>query len=1072
MEHASALAAMGCVLVVTCALWMGWAFSAHAADGPGAPVHLRCEYRVNPLGLDIAAPRLSWEVNDPRRGAVQSAYQVLVAETPADLDGGAGTCWDSGKIGSGQSIQVVYGGKPLEARRRYYWRVRTWDAAGTPSPYSETAWWEMALLSPEDWTARWITMAEEERAVEIEMGDWVWHPGQRGEKARALFRTVFEIDPGAEVARAKIRMTVDNAFTLYVNGKRIGHAEEWKSFADYDVTNVLRTGKNVIAVKATNSDGAAGVLFGMRVDFKDGRTIAVRSSDDWRTAAVAKPDWFQPDYDDGGWVKPVVLGEYGCEPWGTIKMRVPERSLYLRKEFKVNGEVTRARVYVTGLGLYQLWVNGKRVGNDELTPGWTCYPKRVQYQVYDITTLLRSGPNAVGGMLGNGWWGGNMAGAWKDGPSRLIAQLEFDYPDGERQTVVTDEAWRAHVSPILEDSHYHGETHDARLEMPGWAEPGFDGGGWTKTAIVDEPIDVLRAQYGPTLQVTEELAPVSVNEVAEGHEHEHEHGIRKGVYVYDFGQNMAGRVRLNVQGQAGTRVQLRFAEILLPDGSIYTDNYRSARATDVYFCKGQGEETWEPRFTYRGFRYAELTGYPGKPDKETLLARVLHSAPPMAGTFECSNDLINRVNRNILWGQRSNMHSVPTDCPQRDERLGWTGDAQVFGPTSCWNMDMAGFYTKWLHDLTDSQAEDGAMTDVAPCLGWKAAAPAWGDVIAVQPWTVYLFYGDTRVIEQNYNATVAWVEYMRRHAKEGVLYDREGYADWVPVVPSPKKPVGAAYYHYSTKLLAQMAAAIGRNDDAAKYGALADRIAQAFNEAYLDESTNTYPDNTQTACILPLCFGIVPEERRAAVFEHLVADIAERDYHLTTGFLGTAYLMRTLTDMGGHDIAYRLAVQRTYPSWGHMVEKGGTTIWERWNSDRYEEVGPGMNSFNHFALGSVGQWYYEALAGINPDPERPGFKHIIIRPRPAGDLTWVRAAYPSMHGLIRSQWRIDSGQFVLDIQIPANTSATVYVPAKKQADVTGDVDAPSVTFLRMEDEAAVYRVAGGTYRLVSGNFTG
>ena len=570
----------------------------------------------------------------------------------------------------------------------------------------------------------------------------------------------------------------------------------------------------------------------------------------------------------------------------------------------------------------------------------------------------------------------------------------------------------------------------------------------------DQPLGRLAAQVGPPIRVTEELEAVSVTEPL------------PGVYVYDFGQNASGRARLKVSGPRGTRIQIRFAEVLKPDGNIYTDNYRSARATDVYVLKGGGEEVWEPRFTYRGFRYAELTGYPSAPPKDALTARVLHSAPPMAGTFECSHELINRIHGNIVWGQRSNLHSVPTDCPQRDERLGWTGDVQCFAPTSCWNMEMAAFYAKWMRDLGDSQHEDGGVTDVVPGLWDPPGSPAWGDVVTVVPWTVYQFYGDTRIIEETYDSMAAWINHMRNADNDGGLFVRQGHGDWVSVENSPNKPIAGAYQYHSTNLLANMAQAIGRGSDAETYREQARAIAGEFNKRYFDTAMNSYKGGTQTANLLPLYFGITPEDRREAVARNLVQDIVDHTCHLTTGFLGTAYLMPVLTGMGHHDVAGRLAVQRTYPSWGYMVDNGATTIWERWNSNRIEEVGAGMNSFNHFCLGAVGQWFFEALAGINP--AEPGFKRIVIRPRPFNGLVWAKASYPSMYGLIRSGWRIDSGKFVMEIEIPHNTSALVYVPAADAGVVTEGgrpaAQSEAVTFLRQQDGAAVYEVGSGAYR--------
>jgi len=529
---------------------------------------------------------------------------------------------------------------------------------------------------------------------------------------------------------------------------------------------------------------------------------------------------------------------------------------------------------------------------------------------------------------------------------------------------------------------------------------------------------------------------------------------RPGVYVFDFGQNAAGRCRLEVaKAEKGQRIQIRHAEVLQADGSIYTENYRSARATDVYLCKGEGEEVWEPAFTYRGFRYAELTGYPGVPPNDALVFRVLHSAAPPAGEFACSNELINRIWKAIMWGQRSNMHSVPTDCPQRDERLGWTGDTQVFARTACWNMDMASFYEKWMYDILYGSGQGVVV----------GAGPGWDDVKVILPWTLYCFYGDTRIVEESYPHMVAYVEGRRKAAKNN-LFNQRGYGDWIAVVRSPGHTISGAYYYHSVKLLSQMAAAIGKTDDARKYAELAAQIADSFNNAYLDKAKNMYPGATQTAFALPLYFGVAPADRKAALVDNLTADIVRRGYHPTTGFLGTPYLLPVLTSAGKHDVAYRLAAQETYPSWGYMVEHGATTIWERWNGDK---EGPGMNSLNHFALGSVGEWYFEALAGINFDPEQPGFKHIIIRPRPAGDLTWAKAEYRSMYGLVSSAWKIEGGTFALDILIPANTTATVYVPAKDAGSVTESGKpagrAEGVKFVRMEGQFAVFDVEAGRY---------
>jgi len=570
------------------------------------------------------------------------------------------------------------------------------------------------------------------------------------------------------------------------------------------------------------------------------------------------------------------------------------------------------------------------------------------------------------------------------------------------------------------------------------------------------------AQRCAPIRVTQELSAQLVSEPD------------KGVYIFDFGQNASGRARLKVkEAKPGTRIRLRFGEELDPNGRLYRENYRSAEATDYYVCKGRPEEIWEPIFTYRGFRYCEVTGYPGTPGKDALVHRVLHSAAPPAGAFECSHWLLNRIHENIVWGQRSNLHSVPTDCPQRDERLGWMGDAQAFGHTSCFNMHLAGFYSKWMLDIADSQSPQGAVTDVAPVKVVSGPAkPGWGDAVVIIPWTVYRLYGDTRIIEENYDAMVGWVEYMRGQSKDD-LYEQQGYGDWVAVVASPSEWIGSAYYYYSTRLLSKMAAVIGKMDDARRYADLADRIAKAFNDKHLNRETNNYVTGTQTCNLLPLFFGITPAGRAKAVLANIVKDIRARGDHLSTGFLGTAYLMPLLASRGEQELAYRLAVQDSYPSWGYMVRQGATTIWERWDADKR---GPGMNSRNHFAFGTVGRWFFEDLAGIQLDPAVPGFKRMVIRPRPAGDLTWARARYPSMYGPICSGWRRTGDGLLLSVTIPANTSAQVFIPTlgRSRATITesgtpvmieGRAASPvaGLRFSRLEPDCAVFEVGSGQY---------
>jgi alpha-L-rhamnosidase len=673
-----------------------------------------------------------------------------------------------------------------------------------------------------------------------------------------------------------------------------------------------------------------------------------------------------------------------------------------------------------------------------------------------------------------GW---NQADTYSEGQLRCWVQIEIEYKDGAKHRIISDPTWKAHATPITRNTYYHGETYDARLETPGWDASGFDDNKWQPTETIDVPIELLVAQQCETIRATQELAPMTISMPTEG------------VFIADFGQNAAGRVRIKVTGaKKGDKITLRFGEELDPDGKLYRRNYRSAQATDEYICKGTEEEIWEPIFTYRGFRYCEITGWPQQkskkpiaPSKDALTARVLHSAVPRAGEFECSHWLVNRIYENIMWGQRSNLHSVPTDCPQRDERLGWMGDAQTFAPSACWNMHMIPFFSKWLHDIDDSRSPEGAVTDVAPAAVVRGAAkPGWGDAVVIVPWVLYQFTGDKRILDENYEQMSGWVDYMTSKGSDD-LYEVEGYGDWVPAmgVKSPKAPIGSAYYYYSTKLVAQTAEVLGKDNDARKYAAQTERTRKAFNAKHFDSKTHNYTGATQTANILPLWFGITPGDQREAVAASIVKDVKTRDYHLTTGFLGTAYLMSLLTAYGYDDVAWRLATQTTQPSWGYMALHGATTLWERWDTDKR---GPEMNSRNHFCFGAIAQWFYETIGGINIDPAKPGFKNVIIRPRPMGNLLWAHAKYPSLYGEIECNWRKPNQEsFELDLTIPANTTAQIHLPVKGSEDgwVTEFAQGSVTELVRngkahqtcagielqsITDEEVVFHVSAGTYR--------
>ena len=659
---------------------------------------------------------------------------------------------------------------------------------------------------------------------------------------------------------------------------------------------------------------------------------------------------------------------------------------YLRREFTASKPIARATLSATAQGVYTLSLNGTRVGDAYFAPGWTDYTKRIAYQTYDVTGLIQDGANALGAMLGDGWYTGYVG---FNGPgqrqrehyghrTQFLAQLDVEYADGTRETVGTDGEWRGSVGPILFSDMLMGETYDARLEMPGWDTVGFDASAWTAVQVGDAGSATtvpLVVQDDPPVRLTEELAAKSVTQPT------------PGSYVFDLGQNMVGWARLKVSGPAGTLIRLRFGEMLNPDGTLYVANLRGAKATDTYVLSGQGEETWEPNFTFHGFRYVELTGYPGEPGAEAVTGCVLHSDTPKAGTFECASPLVNQLVSNIDWGQRGNFLSIPTDCPQRDERLGWMGDAQIFVRTASCNRDVASFFTKWVQDVVDAQSPEGGYPDVAPRLVDLAdGAPAWGDAGVIVPWTVSQVYGDVRLLETHYASMAAWIEYLDSANPDHLWKNRRvnDFGDWLSIdADTDKEVLATAYFAYDTALMSRIAKLLGKTEDAAHYDALFAKIKAAFNAAYVTEDGRVKSD-TQTAYVLALRFDLLPDDKRAAAAKHLVADIEAKNGHLSTGFVGVGYLCPVLTDAGYADVAYRLLLNDTFPSWGYSIKHGATTIWERWNGWTAEggfgDVG--MNSFNHYSLGSVGEWLQRYVAGIDLDPDAPGFERVLLHPRP------------------------------------------------------------------------------------------
>jgi len=891
--------------------------------------HLRCEYLENPLGIDVKKPRLSWILESHTRGQVQTAYRILVASTKENLDNDIGDLWDSGKVQSDRSTQIIYDGTQMNSRMSCFWKVCTWDKNGVMTDFSEPAFWTMGLTDDNDWKGSWIGMklaADQSKAKELEPGP--------------------------------------------------------------------------------------------------------------------PPPWF-------------------------------------RKTFSLDKKVKRACVYVTARGLFEFHINGKRVGKDVFAPEWTDYSKRIHYRTYDVTDMLKDGENAIGAIVGDGWYSGYIGWRKVRGyygfQNSLLAQVEVEYTDGTTDIVATDDSWKCSEGPILNSDFMVGENYDARKEMPGWNKADFDDTSWQPVITVEKPAAKLVAQPSEPVQLTEYIEPVQITEP------------KPGVYVFDLGQNIAGWARLKVKGIAGQKVTMRFAERLNPDGTIYTINLRAAKCTDTYILKGTGEEIYEPRFTFHGFQYIEVTGFTGEFSTKAVTGCVVHSNTPPAGVFETTNPMVNKLWLNARWGQRGNFISVPTDCPQRDERLGWMGDAQIFVRTATFNMDTAAFYTKWMVDVEDAQSPEGAFADFSPRLRddnhrlFEAAA-AWGDAGIIVPWTIYRVYGDTRIIDKHWDAMEKWMDFILRDNPDMIRRNtlNNNYGDWLMLVEGAgwaksdplKVLLATAFWAYDAQLLSQMAKAAGRDADAIKYEKLFDDIKKAFQKEFVS-SDGRVEIGTQTAYLLALHMNLIPDELRAQAAEYLVEDIRKRDWHLTTGFVGCGFLNPVLTEMGYADVAYRLLLNDTYPSWGYSIKQGATTIWERWDGWT-EEKGfqdPGMNSFNHYSFGSVVEWMYRYVAGIDLDPEVPGYKRFTIHPRPDSRLDHVRAVYASIHGNIASEWQWKGDAFTLNVTIPANTAAKVYVPADAGTEIS-ELGKPlnkvtGVEFIQYEKGYAVLSAGSGSYRFES-----
>lgn len=742
-------------------------------------------------------------------------------------------------------------------------------------------------------------------------------------------------------------------------------------------------------------------------------------------------DWSEPAYWEMGLLNTSDWKADWIEPEQDTIVDGP--AYLLRKDFSLNRNIASARAYVSARGLYEFFLNGEQVGDEVFTPGWTVYHDRIQYQVYDVTDLLQRGNNAVGIHLGDGWFRGALG--WMDNwgiygkKIGAICQIEVTYTNGRKAIISTDGTWKSTANgPVVMNSIYNGETYDARKAIAGWNQPGFDDGSWDQVSVADHSKEVLIATETVPVRKIEEITPIKIWRTP------------KGTLVADFGQNLVGWIKLKVEGKAGETVNIRHAEVLDKEGEFYTENLRAAKAALNYTLKGGGLEVYEPSFTFMGFRYIAVEGFPGDLKPENVTAVVIHSDMEPTGTFECSNPLINQLQHNIVWGQKGNFLDVPTDCPQRDERLGWTGDAQAFCRTAAFNMDVSAFFTKWLKDLSADQTDEGAVPFVIPnALRQTRTSAGWGDVATIAPWTMYLVYGDRDLLETQYPSMKAYVDYIRKTTGDSYLWkDGSVFGDWLyykPKMTNHTEPDGytdpdmiaTMFFAYSSHLVSKAAEVLGNQSDAKFYADLYKKIKSVFQDNYVTKSGRIASDS-QTAYVLALMFDLLSDDLQPKAAEHLVNDIKKRGDHLSTGFLGTPYLCHVLSNNGYTDVGYDLLLQEDYPSWLYPVKMGATTIWERWDGQKTDSTfqDKGMNSFNHYAYGAIGDWMYRVVAGIEIDA--PAYKKIKIQPHPDPRLEYARASFNSAYGEIQSGWTLKDGQLRVSVSIPPNTQATIELP--------------------------------------------
>ncbi len=1070
---------------------VGLTTSAHAQDAAALGAGTGpLELGAPAIGLDTPHPRLSWYLEGSGRGANQSAYQILVASSEANLAADDGDLWDSGKVSSRETHLIAYDGAALNSNQPCYWKLRVWDQDDNVSDWSDTAEFVLGLLDPDtEWDAEWIgldtppdTYPQGDDPFGTVDAQWVSHPETKDDEDTIYFRKTFSLDKN-NVRRVMVGMNGHHLGAFSINSTEIYTAAQsahgGQHYGGYlDITPWIQDGENVIVMMGRTYEANidAKVVCGVRVDYENGETDFVRSASDWEATRDAV-DLFDVDAADGNdWVAARELGVPGAEGvpplWYEITRRPP--TTYLRQEFELAKPVKRAILHGSSFGLFEPHINGARVTDDRFKPGWTEYRKRVTYLSYDVTAMLRDGRNALACELADGWYRGNVAifGRQRYGQkTRFSAMLHVTYEDGTSEIIRTDSDWKARHGATLEADILFGEIHDARQEPAGWTAAGFDDSDWHAVDTGREQENtIIRAHLCAPVKPMEELTPVDINEVA------------PNVYVFDMGQNFAGWVRLKVRGQAGDRVVMRFSERLWPaSGRIYTENLRTLNVSDTYVLKGDGEEVWEPRFTYHGFRYVQVIGLREAPTEDTLTGVVSYSAGPVLSMLDTSSDLINQIHKNVTWCQRANFVDIMTDCPQRDERMGWTGDYHIFSRTGTFNQMCGDLYRKWFHDVLDAQYErddraDGGIPNVVPAIPGAIDSPGnmdWSYAMPVAASDLHEVYYDLDTLEKAFPQLERYMGYVERVLEffdEGEVNPGPGmgmFGDWVTSGPPIDRPV-LAYAHAAdaARLMTGIAESLGKSAAVTKYQELYDTLRERFIERWVAED-GTVANHAQTAYALAFRFGLVPEDRFEQVAQRFTERIEEDDWRPRVGFLGIRHLLPAMTIMGRPELAYTMLLQEDYPSWNFMIRNGATTIWERWDGfmppDQFQTWE--MNSFNHYVFGAVDEWFFRSMLGI--DYAEPGFTRLRLRPQINGMLHHARGGFQTIRGRVNAGWEIDGDTVSYDFDIPANLSADVYLPVADldaiQENGEALAEGDGVRVVGVEDGWAHIEVASGSY---------